>query len=689
MPGAAQSGEWLLGFDGSGDVYALQSGNAATTVYEVSPAGVLISSAAYPYLNGQASAVDADWSGLWIAGSSGTSAALWQASPSGLSLAALSPNAAAQAVLADGSGVVWMAGAGAETTLWRFDSFSGTMSRYQWSNTLGGSGSSGQALVKDTVGNVWIGGWAHSQAATVAALWKWNGSSITLVATSTGTFADKAQGLDMDAAGRLWLSGLTQIDPAGDSDLAVWQYQPGNGPTLSVTSLHPNFPQAASANWGNILTVANPNVYALGTKSDGSFTVWSQPLGLGAISGTLNYAGGFNGGSVYFYASNTPDFINATELGPLTAPNSGTSFNYDLTGLSAPATYYLAAFYDLTGYLAAGGSGPTSGNPAGVDLAAPVSLQGTAASAAPIAMALDQQAPSVAILAPVAGSTITAALFAVSGTASDNIMVDEVDVAVQDLTDGTWWDPYAGGFVALAAPLWSDGTSMTGPLDSVSWSDDDAPDIAAAMIPGNVYAVSAQALDGSGNVASSTVTVVIANPAAGESGAQAMARDHSGNFWTMNGDYSGGSPVSACKSTTRAESPRRPASAAGDGQRPLRHRFRLRGRRLVGGDLFQRRHSRLGGRQGVRLRDHAPGRRRLRGRQRRGLKRRYRGGRFGQRVGRGLGADRRFLPLDLWKFGPDASLAPGFPVFTSARAATSTPAWPRPSIRPATSGPRA
>jgi hypothetical protein len=191
LPGAITGGYWTIGFDAAGNVYALYAVAvpaifpAGAIVYEVSPQGVLLSNRGYDGIYGQAAAADSDGESLWIAGAASGSAALWQENAAGLTLIGLSPGATAQAVLADGSGTVWVAGAGTEAALWRYDSGSGTMARYDWTNTLGGAGSSAQGMLEDTDGNIWLGGWAHTQNATVAALWKWDGTTFSLVATST------------------------------------------------------------------------------------------------------------------------------------------------------------------------------------------------------------------------------------------------------------------------------------------------------------------------------------------------------------------------------------------------------------------------------------------------------------------------------------------------------------------------
>ncbi|MCX5794776.1 MAG: IPT/TIG domain-containing protein [Elusimicrobia bacterium] len=538
LAGAAMTTGWNLGFDGSGNAYTIATSSSGATIYKVSPQGSPLSTTNHPPLDGQATAVDSDGTNLWIAGASNGSAALWQASPSGLPRIGLFPGATAQAILADGSGPIWLAGATRDVALWRYDPSNGNMVRFDWTNSLGGTGSSAQALLEDTAGNIWLSGWAHTQTGTVAALWQWDGSAISLVATSTGTYSDQAQGLDLDSAGRFWLTGRTQLDSSGNTGLAVWQYPAEGGSTLNLVSSYPSYPSAAPTNTGNILTIFGTNLNILGTDSDGTYKVWSQILALADISGVLNYADAFTGGSVYFLASNTPDFQNPQSLGFLPAPNSGTVFNYTLTGLPSPATYYIAAAYDRTGYIAAGGQGLGPGNPLGGNLSAPVFLGATPATAPAISLAVDQQAPSLAILAPVNGSTIPAAMLALSGTASDNIGISDLTLAVANLTDGTWLDPYSGVFISTPGALWNHA-ARSGPMNNITWSGATPP-----VLGGEKYAIYAQAMDPSGNVSTAAVSVIIKSTNTAEAGyAVALGRDGSGNIWTVTQDYDGQTPT--------------------------------------------------------------------------------------------------------------------------------------------------
>ncbi|HET7486611.1 MAG TPA: Ig-like domain-containing protein [Acidimicrobiales bacterium] len=96
----------------------------------------------------------------------------------------------------------------------------------------------------------------------------------------------------------------------------------------------------------------------------------------------------------------------------------------------------------------------------------------------------DTTAPSVAIGAPAAGSTVSGTV-AVSGTSSDNTSVARVDVAVD------------GGPYATAS-----GTS------SWSWS------WASSTVANGTHTITARATDTSGNAASASRTVTVSNPVA-------------------------------------------------------------------------------------------------------------------------------------------------------------------------------
>ena len=173
LPGAAAQGSWSLGFDVSGNGYALQTSSGAqaeSVLYKVTPRGALASVTRYPSLGGFAApAADSDGDALWFAGVAGGSAALWKADATGLSLAASSHGGAATTVLANNPDTIYFAGVSGETSLWRYRAQTGTTERFVWANTLGGVGSSAQALVEDADGDVWLSGWAKTGSGTAVA----------------------------------------------------------------------------------------------------------------------------------------------------------------------------------------------------------------------------------------------------------------------------------------------------------------------------------------------------------------------------------------------------------------------------------------------------------------------------------------------------------------------------------------
>lgn len=542
LPGVAVDGSWHIGFDASGDAYILNTSSGtqpATIVYRVTPRGALVSRVAHAGLDGKAAAVDSDGTSQWIAGVSNGSAALWKETASNLSLAAVSPNAAEATVWTDGNGSVYMAGESGEAALWRYDTGSGAMSRYVWANTLGGTGSSAQSLVKDTDGNVWLGGWARTASTTLAALWKWDGNNLALVAASTETVVDQALGLDLDPAGNFWLSGYTQTDQA------LWQYPASGGSVLSVMNRYPVFTPSLPANVGRGLAIYNGNLRLIGVQSDGSYGAWTRPLGLGTLSGILSYAPGFAGSNVYFALASSRTFSDAQFLGPLVAPGFGTVFDYALPDLSASATYYVAAIYDLSGTFGANQM-PGPNDPLAVSLAPVFVPAGGSSASFQLDLAVDHTAPAVAIVSPVDGSNIPASLFSLSGTATDAVMVASVRWALKNVTDGLWWNLSGNAFTPASGPLWSD-EEASGPVNSVSWAISANP-IIPALLPGKSYALYVQASDISGNTGVATAVVVVKSTVgvhALPAGGRDIGKDVLDQLWNVVAD---GASVSLSRS---------------------------------------------------------------------------------------------------------------------------------------------
>ncbi|HXS99087.1 MAG TPA: IPT/TIG domain-containing protein [Elusimicrobiota bacterium] len=509
LPNADGGGTWAIGFDAPGNAYVLNAGGAAR-VYEVSPAGTLLSASSYSGLGGVPGGVDSDGSSLWIAGTAGGGAALWKTSASSAALVASAPGGAATTVLSDGSGPVFFAGASGETALWRYDP-SGVVVQYAWTNTLGGTGSSAQGLVKDGDGNLWISGWANTTAGRSAALWEWNGSALSLIAVSTGT-NEQAFGIDLDAAGRFWLSGRAQ-GAGSRPDLKLWQYPVTGGAFLVPANSFAGAGSSSKTDLGPSIDVFDGNAWLLAREPGGTYGVDASPAATGSLTGTLTDAAGFNGGSVYFLASATPDFQgDLLLLGPVSAPNSGTSFSYSLGGLAAPSTFYLLASYDLSGALAAGGPSPGAGDPIGAPPSPAVFTAAGGATTAPvIALAADSTPPAVAIVAPADGTTIPDAALALQGTASDATGVAGLALGVESLTDGTWWDQNSGAFVPAPSLVWNSGVlALTGAMNAASWSAD-ASFLRPLLQPNAAYRFFVQATDISGNLSVSSSTVLIAS----------------------------------------------------------------------------------------------------------------------------------------------------------------------------------
>ncbi|MBI2787280.1 MAG: fibronectin type III domain-containing protein [Elusimicrobia bacterium] len=556
-----------LGFDADGGAYAFltiggaqQQDKPRAVLYEASPSGVFLSSRPFFYIGGQQSAlnqapglnltasVDVDGK-IWIAGDAGApgqTAGLWKIDETGLSVAGLSPAATAQAVLALGGGPVWMAGTDGELVFWRHDPASGAMTRYNWTNTLGGAGSGGRAMVETVSGSVWIGGWANGAGGRKAALWRWTNGVIELVATSTGAYSDEALGLDLDASGRFWLSGRAQVDGAGSVGHAFWTYaSDGGGSELALAGLDAGAPARLDFGVGNALSLARGQAWGLAGPAP--FGTRSRTLGFGELTGAVSYAPGFTGGKVAFFTSPTVDFDSEVSLFALIdAPASGTSFDYTLLDLPAPATYYVAAIYDLSGVLTAGGEEPGPGDPLGTALTAAFLPFGGTAAVAPIEMTPDVTAPTLALLSPVEGSTTTASLFAISGTAADEHLVTDLQIGLQSLPDGLWWDPQTFTFVASGQPLLTTRAARAGPANDFAWSVD-MLSLRQAIVAGKSYRIHAQVSDLAGHIVSASASAVIISTEipviSTRTNSQVMSRDAAGNFWIVTQDFPENGPI--------------------------------------------------------------------------------------------------------------------------------------------------
>ena len=99
----------------------------------------------------------------------------------------------------------------------------------------------------------------------------------------------------------------------------------------------------------------------------------------------------------------------------------------------------------------------------------------------------DTTAPDTAVTAPVDGATVAAGPVAIAGTASDDVSVAAVDIAVQDAASKAWLRPDGkrGGFAWLPAQTSGTGTAVT-------WTDE-------ADLPAGRYGITARATDAAGN----------------------------------------------------------------------------------------------------------------------------------------------------------------------------------------------
>lgn len=112
----------------------------------------------------------------------------------------------------------------------------------------------------------------------------------------------------------------------------------------------------------------------------------------------------------------------------------GASLPYSIS-LPAPATYFIGAVEGaLTDELPSGASIGIYNDYAPIYLEPDVSVSNINFTIAP-----DYESPTLAITSIIDGSTLTALSY-ISGTASDNIGVDSIAAAAEDITAGLWWN---------------------------------------------------------------------------------------------------------------------------------------------------------------------------------------------------------------------------------------------------------
>jgi RHS repeat-associated protein len=495
----------------------------------------------------------------WIVGSSSGAPELWSAdAQAGLEdLGSFASAGTANGVVETSSGGVWAAGKSGQTNemaLWNYDPNTGTVEEYLWSNDLGGSFSSGKAIILSPLGSPFIAGIAASSTRQEAIVWSFSGGAFT-EAASTGAYNDAAYGLTEDAAGNIWASGSSAIDAQGDQNLALWEEPSGqNALNLAAAYDDPAFTQTPYSNQGRSPAYIDGEVWIAGTLDNDVFGLWAYALNTGNIAGTLSYAGGFSGHNLDFVPSLTPSFGNVTPIA-LPAPTSQTSASsYTIAGLAAPATYYLAAVYDITGSLGQGFV--PSSDPLGLYQD---NLNGVVTQIMPIfvpaggqavninfTLALDTQAPIISAASPIAGSTITPSLFDLYGTATDDTGVTRVSLAIEDISASSWWN--GSSFISTTSvPLYGIEAQTSGPINSISWNIDPASlnNVSAALQSGHSYAAFIQAQDVVGKTSVATIGFIIQSTAVvqGTSNGQALLRDSSGNFWVAANDYLGGQAV--------------------------------------------------------------------------------------------------------------------------------------------------
>ncbi|MBI3564673.1 MAG: hypothetical protein HY079_05705 [Elusimicrobia bacterium] len=500
--------------------------------------------------HGVAAAADGS---AWIAGVSGGAPELWNADAAGGLQAwdALAAAGTANAVAAAPDGSVWVAGRDGDTgelAVWNDDPNTGTITQYGWTNGLGGTGSVGRAVALLSDGTVAVAGRAGLAGRRAATLWRLSGDYWLTTLTGGGAFDEDARGLALDDAGNAWVAGWSVVDAAGNAAFSLWEMTAAGSSlssaatyTDSAYALTPYFDAGAAAAY------SQGAVWSAGQVNEGRFAVWRHVLGTGNIEGTLAYAGGFGPAAqgIGFFVSPTASF-NASPIQLQTAaPTDGsTTYAYVLSGLPAPATYYLAAVYDASGLLGQS-NGVPSADPLGlyaddasgfVTQVTPVFVPaGGGASGVDFTLAVDRSSPTPVVGSPASGSTMTAASFALYGSASDDTSVVNLQLGLLDATAGLWWD--GSGFTS-AAQTNALNPQVSGPVNAATWSlsPSDQSAARAALTPGHQYAVALQAADLVGNASTLSVPFVVVSTASGPSSGRGFARGPDGSFWVVSDD---------------------------------------------------------------------------------------------------------------------------------------------------------
>ncbi|TPW21437.1 MAG: hypothetical protein FD126_687, partial [Elusimicrobia bacterium] len=225
----------------------------------------------------------------------------------------------------------------------------------------------------------------------------------------------------------------------------------------------------AAAGNGNAWVVidSTPTAFAGGT-----FVAGTQgpsvcgPAGGAQISGTLTYPAGLTEGTLVGVFGMKDYFGQPSAQAVVSAPG-GQLVPYTLQ-VAAPGAYMVVGQVDP----AAEG---TPGRPLGVYQGfTPVFVQKDQSVAGiDFQLDLDQTLPAAAATSLVDGSTLTALSY-IEGTASDDVAVGGVSLAVEDLDRGLWWKPAERRWITSAeTPLYQDArAAFSGHPAAAAWQAD-------------------------------------------------------------------------------------------------------------------------------------------------------------------------------------------------------------------------
>ncbi|MDP3543650.1 MAG: fibronectin type III domain-containing protein, partial [Elusimicrobiota bacterium] len=280
---------------------------------------------------------------------------------------------------------------------------------------------------------------------------------------NTAETASNSRSIALASDGGPWVLGQS----AGSA--AVWSYD-------SFGDLLPGYPRTDSNLFSESLALdAGDAPWVVYGSTPGAFVGAQSVAGApglpacaqppsGTLSGSVIVDGGAPAGSTVAIIASSDGFDQNTFL-EIFVSTGGASVPFSIS-VPTPGDYALGAFL---------GDDPELIDPS-TPIAfyqgfAPVSLApGGSASGIDFTIAPDLEDPLVAVSFPVSGSTI-AALSVIEGTASDANGIDGIDLAVQDLETGLWWDPNLPGWTASGEAIYEYASAESeGTPAAIAWS---------------------------------------------------------------------------------------------------------------------------------------------------------------------------------------------------------------------------